>query len=327
MNGPEIVPIALPTPFRVGPVNVFLVKSTPLTLIDAGVNTGEAFEALRAAFKREALALSDLEVVLLTHTHIDHVGLLGRLRACADFTVYAHPDATHHRLNLEDNHDEAHRFALEIMREFGTPPDVIEKASAEQQTFRDYAADAAVDRGADEGQTVGPYTVCHVPGHSARDILFVNPRQRAAFTGDHVLATMTPNPLLRRPSPGQPRTRSLVQYRNSLRKTHALDLDVCYPGHGDPIRDHRAVIDSLFKRMDSRSARILALLGGSRCPSTKWPADSSRARMSRRCTFSSPPPWAISNCSKKKAGLPPNTGMAFCVFVRYNNRMRGKQER
>ena len=105
MNGPEIVPIALPTPFRVGPVNVFLVKSTPLTLIDAGVNTGEAFEALRAAFKREALALSDLEVVLLTHTHIDHVGLLGRLRACADFTVYAHPDATHHRLNLEDNHD------------------------------------------------------------------------------------------------------------------------------------------------------------------------------------------------------------------------------
>ena len=30
---------------------------------------------------------------------------------------------------------------------------------------------------------------------------------------------------------------------------------------------------------------------------------------------------------RQKAGLPPNTGMAFCVFVRYNNRMRGKQER
>jgi glyoxylase-like metal-dependent hydrolase (beta-lactamase superfamily II) len=148
-----------------------------------------------------------------------------------------------------------------MMREFGTPDDVVQRAAAEQRMFREYAADAAVDQGLEDGQTVGPYTVYHVPGHSAKDILFVDHERRIAFTGDHVLPSVTPNSLLPRPKLGQARPKGLVQYCDSLRKTRSLDLDTCFPGHGGAIHDHRAVIDSLFKRVDGRNARVLNILG------------------------------------------------------------------
>ncbi len=262
MNAFPVVPISFPTPFLVGAVNAFLVKSDPITLVDAGLKTGEAFDILRSVFKQQGLALSDLKTVLLTHTHIDHVGLLGRLRDHADFTIYAHPDATHHRLNCENNREEAHQFGLAIMRKFGAPDEVVREASEEQHSYREYASDASVDEGVEDREAVGPYTVYHVPGHSALDILFVDHDARLAFTGDHILTETSPNPLLRRPKPGQPRAKSLVQYRHSLRITHDLDLDVCYPGHGAPIQNHRAVIEALLARQDKRSQRILEILGG-----------------------------------------------------------------
>ncbi|HOD48443.1 MAG TPA: MBL fold metallo-hydrolase [Candidatus Hydrogenedentes bacterium] len=264
MSRARIVPISIPTPLPVGSVNVFLLASDPVTLVDAGLNTGEAFEVLKAAFKNEGLALSDLEQVLLTHTHIDHVGLLGRLRDYADFTVYAHPWAAHRSLNSEDQHEKARRFGLQIMRELGAPDDVAHKAAGEQHSFREFATDATVDKGLEDGEVIGPHTACHVPGHSALDMLFVDNAHRIAFTGDHLLPRITPNPLLRRPRAGQPRVKSLVQYRESLRKTHALDLDVCYPGHGEPIRNHRAVIESLLERQHKRNQRVLEILGGRR---------------------------------------------------------------
>ena len=43
----KIVPIIVPTPFYVGPVNCYLIAEDPLTLIDTGPKTKEASEALR----------------------------------------------------------------------------------------------------------------------------------------------------------------------------------------------------------------------------------------------------------------------------------------
>ena len=44
----KIIPISLPTPFYIGPVNVYLIAEDPVTLIDTGPKTKEALAALRA---------------------------------------------------------------------------------------------------------------------------------------------------------------------------------------------------------------------------------------------------------------------------------------
>jgi hypothetical protein len=39
--------MAIPTPFAVGRVNVYLIEDEPLTLVDAGPNSGTAFDELQ----------------------------------------------------------------------------------------------------------------------------------------------------------------------------------------------------------------------------------------------------------------------------------------
>ena len=42
----DIKVVAIPTPFQVGRVNCYLIEDEPLTLIDAGPNSGKALDEL-----------------------------------------------------------------------------------------------------------------------------------------------------------------------------------------------------------------------------------------------------------------------------------------
>ena len=51
----RIIPISVPTPFYIGPVNVYLIAEDPITIIDTGPKTKEAIEALRAGLRTGGL--------------------------------------------------------------------------------------------------------------------------------------------------------------------------------------------------------------------------------------------------------------------------------
>ncbi len=64
----RILPITLPTPFPVGPVNVYLVKDDPLTLIDTGPKTREARDALFAGLRAAGVRALDIKRIVLTRS-------------------------------------------------------------------------------------------------------------------------------------------------------------------------------------------------------------------------------------------------------------------
>src|SRR5215211_7685144 len=76
----QVIPISLPTPFYIGPVNVYLIAEDPLTIIDTGPKTKEASEALRAGLRKAGFLVSDIRRIVLTHAHEDHCGLARSLR-------------------------------------------------------------------------------------------------------------------------------------------------------------------------------------------------------------------------------------------------------
>src|SRR4051812_27822856 len=103
----KIIPISVPTPFYIGPVNVYLVAEDPVTLIDTGPKTKEAIEALREGLRRARFRVQDIKRIVLTHAHEDHCGLAKSLRDEAkDAEVLVHGWETGHRagrLEYEEN--------------------------------------------------------------------------------------------------------------------------------------------------------------------------------------------------------------------------------
>src|SRR3979409_252996 len=94
----RIIPISLPTPFYIGPVNVYLIAEDPITLIDTGPKTNEAAEALRAGLRSAGFLTADIRRIVLTHAHEDHCGLAKSLRDEAkNAEVLVHDWETGHR--------------------------------------------------------------------------------------------------------------------------------------------------------------------------------------------------------------------------------------
>lgn len=258
---PTVAKISLPTPFPVGPVNVFLIKSETPTLIDAGVKSEEGWQKLVHSLAEHSLTPRDIKVVLLTHGHLDHVGLVPRLIQESGAQTYAHPDVVAQYAAYDHEIEIGQQFFHDVLLQFGAPASAVDEVMQFRSVFNVLGDTFKIDHAFADGETAGGLEAHYVPGHSASDTLFYCPSRRAAFTGDHVLKGISPNPLLRRASrDSMTRARSLVEYQRSLRFTRSLDIDTCYPGHGSPFGEHRAVIDGLLERHERRTRDVRRLL-------------------------------------------------------------------
>jgi len=257
---PDIIRISLPTPFPVGPVNVFIVKQDPIVLVDAGANTDEAYERLEQRLADQGLSVRHIGVVLLTHGHIDHIGMVNRIVHVSGATSCAHPDVVAHLRAYEDDAKDALAFFVGVMRRCGVPPDTIERICELRASYKTLVERIDIARELHDGDEVSGLRALHVPGHSPSDILFYDPVRRLAFTGDHVLKGVSPSPLIRRPRPGEAKVRTLAEYRQSLQRTRALEMDVCYPGHGSPFGNHREIIDALLRRQERFTQQVYSFL-------------------------------------------------------------------
>src|SRR5512145_2683426 len=119
----RIIPISVPTPFYIGPVNVYLIAEDPLTIIDTGPKTKEAMEALRADLRSVAFLDSDSRRIVLSHAHEDHCCLARSLRDEAkNAEVFVHNWETGHRHSRLEY--EEHRA---LLVRAGVPEEEIER--------------------------------------------------------------------------------------------------------------------------------------------------------------------------------------------------------
>src|SRR3954462_1014616 len=80
-----------PTPFQPEGVNAYLAEGETLTLIDGGVQTDEAYQALVDGVADLGYKLSDIQRLLITHHHTDHLGLAQRVVEASGAQVWCHP--------------------------------------------------------------------------------------------------------------------------------------------------------------------------------------------------------------------------------------------
>lgn len=251
--------IPTPTVFPVGPANIYLFMGPPVTLFDAGTNTLEAFEALIAGLKEVGVALADIDQVILTHHHLDHVGLIRRIKDASGAKVLAHasiPGQLPFMFDVRGMRDHMERLLFELE----APASEVDAAIEQRVRLTWLYDETEVDETFESGAQIGPFTAHFRPGHSSTDTIFTHDSQGWAVTGDHLIHRVTPSPLLRRHASTGIREKSLVQYHESLLKTRALQISWCFAGHGAAFQNHIQAIDDTLQHLERRGARILHAL-------------------------------------------------------------------
>src|SRR4051794_1275022 len=257
--------LAIPTPFAVGRVNTYLIEDDPLTLVDSGPNSGRALDELQRRLKDRGHSLEDIELILVTHQHIDHIGLVDIIAAHSKAEVAAIEAAVPFVENYANAAAEDDRFAMDLMVRHGIPEDVSRALGSVSAAFRGWGAKAKITRVLQDGETVDfrdrSLKVHFRPGHSPTDTVFEDSERKLLIAADHLLGHISSNPLITRTQDQQgPRRQALVEYMVSLSKTRAMDLDLVLPGHGDPITDHRALIDQRFEMHERRAEKLYGLI-------------------------------------------------------------------
>ncbi len=194
--------------------NVFLLKGDRSVLVDTGL--GVYPDALIKKVT-EALDGSDLDMIILTHCHVDHIGGLRALRDRFGCKAYAHPDDAVHIRNGDSE------FTLD--RNFGNvlgPLDVEDLEDGQIIDIGDHRLE-----------------VIHTPGHTEGCICLYDHVTKALISGDTVFLYG----FGRTDFPGG----SMKKIVESLRSLSKLDILGIYPGHGDysPDEGHDSIVYAL----------------------------------------------------------------------------------
>ncbi len=264
---PGVHRIAVPTPFAIGPVNCYLLSGAPLTLVDTGPNSGTSLDYLERALNEQGVRIEDLDLIVLTHQHMDHEGLLEILdrRSGAEVAAFAPlaPWLADFRVRTKGDDE----YAQEVMRRHGIPDDINTLLGVLSAGLHTYGSRGDVTHPLHDGDTIAmggrDYTVHHRPGHSPSDTVFFNAETGLLLGGDHLLAHVSSNALVSRPLDGDssgPRPTPLIDYSRSLQATRDMAVQVVLTGHGDPITDHVALIDTRLNDQERRARKILSLL-------------------------------------------------------------------
>jgi glyoxylase-like metal-dependent hydrolase (beta-lactamase superfamily II) len=259
--------IHIPTPFPVGDVNVYLAEGDPLTLIDCGVRTDQSYQRLTEALSECGHHIRDIRRLVITHHHVDHLGLAQRIVEESGAAVLAHPQAVPWLENPDNANAGYWTFRREIFQESGVPESVVNVMNR----VNDYinavtTGPARVAATLDEGDSIDMagyrWQVYHTPGHAGSMICFYQPETHVLLASDHLLRDISSNPLIEGPErPGDPRPKRLIDYLREMERIAALDIQIAYSGHGEPITNVRELVNTRLSLHEKRADKLLSLMG------------------------------------------------------------------
>jgi glyoxylase-like metal-dependent hydrolase (beta-lactamase superfamily II) len=262
---PDIFQIKVPLPHNpLGHLNAYLIKSSEKKLlIDTGLNFPEAFEALRHGLSEIGVELQTLTDVLFTHFHIDHIGMIPRIKeASQNLNLWIH----HVEKEISRSIVEDFNNYLNSMKSFLGTSDApawfannIQKFHPAFFTPQAYEEIAKIVHSLSDGQEilVGSYCfqVLWTPGHSPGHICLYEPSIEVLISGDHILPTITPHV-----SQFMADTNPLKDYFKSLKKVEKLNVKVVLPAHEKIFTNLHERVKQLKNHHEQRLKEILFLL-------------------------------------------------------------------
>ena len=205
---------------RVRGANAYLVESEEsVTVVDTGLpgNAGKILDYVeKAGWHR-----SDVRMIILTHSDVDHVGSAARLRKETGAKIAIH-EADAPKVSGEEPWRTAKGVLGLVFRLIGL-----------LMRFNRFRADVLVRH----SDVFDGLIVVHTPGHTEGSICLYIPG-RALFVGDTLLTNHERMLSLPRKSVSG----DLNVAKDSIRKLSQLDYSTLLPGHGPSIEQNASVV-------------------------------------------------------------------------------------
>jgi glyoxylase-like metal-dependent hydrolase (beta-lactamase superfamily II) len=210
-----------PGPFTFHGTNTFIVGKDELAVIDPGPALDQHFDALLAA-----IAGRRVSHIFVTHTHLDHTGLLERLVDQTGAKTFAQGP---------------HRAARDL---HNGETNVLDASSD-----RSFAPDVLLNDGQIISGDGWQLEAVHTPGHTANHCAFALKGSGILFSGDHVMGWST--------SIVAPPDGSMSDYLASLDKLLRRDDRTYLSGHGGEITNPRSFVKALKTHRKMRERAVL----------------------------------------------------------------------
>jgi glyoxylase-like metal-dependent hydrolase (beta-lactamase superfamily II) len=227
----------------------YLLKESR-TLIDTGVPSDGAYNGLQKQLKLHGLKPKDIERVIITHLHNDHIGLAERLR---DFgaEIWAGDMARERQEMIVKEWNNLYENTLKELDLFGGQQ-YRHNITRNRYVFKSDIKPMPIDKYLADGEkfTLGDLDleVIWTPGHSYEHICLLDQKNRILFSGDHVLPKITSHVALHSYRDHDP----LGEYLSSLEKIQDVDVDTILPGHEWTFNDLKPRVQQLMTHHRNR---------------------------------------------------------------------------
>jgi hydroxyacylglutathione hydrolase len=194
--------------------NHFVYRSDSPVLIDTGYISG--FAETEKSITELGVALSDVSLIISTHTHCDHIGGNNRIQQKSGCEIALHKVGKYF-IDSRDDWSTWWRYYNQEAEFFKCT-----------QTLEDGQA-----------ITLGPhkFQIIYTPGHASDGIVLYNRKEKILISSDTLWQTDMAVMTLRVEG-----SRALFHMQESLQKIENLEVQTVYPGHGKPFQDMKKAI-------------------------------------------------------------------------------------
>lgn len=211
----------------------YLLRSTDgrLHIVDPGWESADNWLRLLSALTQLGATPADIETILVTHLHLDHLGMAARLQAASGAAIFMH------RAELEAHGRDAGPLPSgveldQLVEQWQVPGGRRDEILSLSPATDRPPVPSINARSLEDGEFLDirgfALQALWTPGHTTGHVCFVDAERGLIFSGDHVLPTMHAGIGLG----GRTVTNPLADYVASLDRVAMIaDLEVL-PGHG-----------------------------------------------------------------------------------------------
>jgi glyoxylase-like metal-dependent hydrolase (beta-lactamase superfamily II) len=253
--------IELPNRLQGGPVNAYLFPEPEPVLVDTG--TKADWKLLQEGLAAHGFSVADLSRVIITHAHADHYESASLIAAESSAQIWVSDAAYDWVVQPHSMWPRRIAYYQDVfLPQTAVSPDMVKTiltymrmtATSSSPVPADRITTFPVDGRLEIGGQI--WHVYHTPGHASHLTIFYQPETRRLLSAD-MLLQRTPTPVVECPPDGQQRIPALPQFLDSLALVDSLEVDIVYPGHGEPFTNYREIIQQQRARIAQRKAECL----------------------------------------------------------------------